>query len=350
MTSTEIRASALRHRNEESTLLARGARRIVIVAAPPVRMIDVFGPAEVFNDASRLSGGESAAYRLEIISAGPDSVIAGHVGAPLLADGTYRELRDPIDTLLVAGGLGAREARYEPEFLDWLKEQSFKVRRLGSICTGALILAAAGLLDGRRATTHWKWCGELARNYPGVRVDPDPIYVKDGNLYTSAGVTAGVDLALALVEEDLGGAIALRVAQLMVVFLRRPGGQSQFSATLAAQSCADRRFGDLLAWIADNVAGDLSVSTLARRVAMSPRNFGRVFMRETGQTPARHVERIRVEAARRQLETTSRGLDEIARLSGFSSAEILRRAFARYLGVSPGRYRASFGRAAPPPR
>ncbi|MBY6240803.1 DJ-1/PfpI family protein [Methylosinus sp. Sm6] len=325
---------------------ARGARRVVIVAAPPVRMIDVFGPAEVFTDASRLSDGEPA-YRLEIVSAGEDSVVAGHAGAPLLAGGTYRELRDPIDTLLVAGGPGAREARYEPAFLEWLEEQSAEVRRLGSICTGALILAAAGLLDGRRATTHWNWCGELADKYPRVKVDPDPIYVKDGNIYTSAGVMAGVDLALAMVEEDLGGAIALRVARQMVVFLRRPGGQSQFSATLAAQSCADRQLGDLLAWIADNVDADLSVSTLARRVAMSPRNFARVFAREAGMTPARHVERIRLETARRQLETTSRGLDEIARLSGFSSAEILRRAFARHLGVTPGRYRASFGRAAP---
>lgn len=231
--------------------------------------------------------------------------------------------------------------------MDWLKRQCAGARRFGSICTGALVLAKAGLLEGRRATTHWNWCDELAQNYPGVTVDPDPIYVKDGNCYTSAGVTAGIDMTLALVEEDLGSELALRIARMMVVFLRRPGGQSQFSATLAAQSISQNRdhrsLGDLLAWIADNITRDLSIDMLARRAAMSPRNFARLFTQEIGKTPGTHVEDLRLEAARRQLESTAASLEEVAKFSGFNSAEVLRRVFARRLGTTPGQYRKSFG-------
>src|ERR1700733_10341806 len=212
-------------------------RRVVIVAAPPVRMLDVFGPAEVFIDANRLRGGEPV-YEVEVVSATDDEIVASHVGMPLLTHRTYRALRGPVDTLLVAGGDGAREMQYSSDFLDWLRKQSKKVRRLGSVCTGALILADANLLDGRRATTHWNWCRELAQKHPLVKMDAEPIYIRDQNVYTSAGVTAGIDLALALVEEDFGSALALRVARMMVVFLRRPGGQSQFSATLVAQAGA----------------------------------------------------------------------------------------------------------------
>lgn len=317
-------------------------RRVVIVAAPPVRMLDVFGPAEVFIDANRLRGGEPV-YEVEVVSATDDEIVASHVGMPLLTHRTYRALRGPVDTLLVAGGDGAREMQYSSDFLDWLRKQSKKVRRLGSVCTGALILADANLLDGRRATTHWNWCRELAQKHPLVKMDAEPIYIRDQNVYTSAGVTAGIDLALALVEEDFGSALALRVARMMVVFLRRPGGQSQFSATLVAQAGARQPLTDLLAWMADHVDGDLSVAALAQRVAMSPRNFARVFTREIGQTPARHIESIRLEAVRRLLETTYLSLEEIADSSGFGSAEILRRSFVRRLGVSPRQYRTTFG-------
>jgi transcriptional regulator GlxA family with amidase domain len=251
-----------------------------------------------------------------------------------------------VDTLLVAGGLGAREQRCSRDYLDWLGDQAARARRFGSICTGAWVLAEAGLLDGRRATTHWGSCGELARRYPRVTVDPDPIYVRDGNCYTSAGVTAGIDLALALVEEDLGRAVALRVARLLVVFLRRPGGQAQFSTTLAAQARERGTLGDLVAWMADHVRGDLSVAALARRAAMSPRNFARHFADEVGTTPARYVEGLRLEAARRRLEATTLSVEEVAGASGFGSAEILRRAFRRRLGVTPGQYRTTFGGAA----
>jgi transcriptional regulator GlxA family with amidase domain len=318
-------------------------RDVAIVAIPPVRTLDVFGPAEVFGEARHPSSGDPA-YRVTIIAGGPDRVVASEIVTPVHADCTYREHRATVDTLLVAGGLGASDMRYERGFLDWLREASGKARRFGSVCTGALALADAGLLDNRRATTHWHWCDELARNYPRVTVDPNPIYVRDGNCYTSAGVTAGIDLSLALVEEDLGRGAALHVARMMVVFLRRPGGQAQFSATLAAQTQEGGSLGDLLAWLPDNIQRRLSIDALAKRAAMSPRNFARVFRREVGSTPAKHIEDLRLETARRQLESTARSVAQIASSSGFRSAEVLRRAFIRRLGLTPGQYRASVGR------
>ena len=253
---------------QEANRARRGIRRIAIVSVTPVRMLDVIGPAEVFGDANRLHGGRPF-YEIEIISASDNRTVTSHIGVPFIADYTFTETSGPIDTLLVAGGLGAREMRYSPKFLAWLKEQSKKVRRFGSVCTGALILADASLLDWRHATTHWNWCGELVRAHPRVKVDPNPIYVRDQELCISAGATAGIDLALALVEEDLGPSLALRVAQMMVVFLRRPAGQAQFSATLTAQTSENRTLRELLPWAADHLTDDLSVDALARRAAMS---------------------------------------------------------------------------------
>jgi transcriptional regulator GlxA family with amidase domain len=334
------RSSSSRHGRDDRSGM-RFVRQVVIVAVPPVRALDVFGPAEVFGDANWLHAGDPA-YQVTTISACKERVVASHIATPLHTDRTFREFRGPVDTLLVAGSVG--EMRYEADFLDWLRDQSGKARRFGSVCTGALMLAKAGLLDGRRATTHWNWCEELARDYPRIKVDPTPIYVRDGNCYTSAGVTAGIDLALALVEEDLGRSIALQVAQMMVVFLRRPAGQSQFSATLAAQTSENHFLGDLIAWLPENLTGDLSIGKLARRAAMSPRNFARLFRQEIGKTPGRHIEDLRLEAARRQMESTSRSLDEVADACGFASSEVVRRVFRRRLGVTPGQYRASFGR------
>jgi transcriptional regulator GlxA family with amidase domain len=331
----------IKHRETDDRSPVRIARRVVIVGVPPVRALDVFGPAEVFGDANWLHGGDPS-YKVTIISACRERLVPSYIQKPLHTDQTFREFRGPVDTLLVAGSVG--EMRYETDFLDWLREHSAKARRFGSICTGALMLAKAGLLDGRRATTHWCWCDELARDYPKVKVDPTPIYVRDGNCYTSAGVTAGIDLALALLEEDLGRSIALRVAQMMVVFLRRPAGQSQFSATLAAQTTENHSLGNLIAWLPDHLTADLSIVKLARHAAMSPRNFARLFRQEMRTTPGKHIEDLRLEAARRHLESSSRSLDEVATVSGFASAEILRRAFKRRLGVTPGQYRASFGR------
>ena len=227
-------------------------RRVAIIAVPPARMLDVVGPAEVFTDANKVRGGEPA-YEVEIVAAAEDRTVPSQIGLPILAHRTYRELDGPIDTLLVGGGEWPPDKRHPPEFLKWLREQSTEVRRLGSVCTGALVLADAGLLDGRPATTHWNWCNELVQKHPLVKVDADSIYIRYNNIYTSAGVTAGIDLALALVEEDLGSSVALQIARMMVVFLRRSGGQSQFSATLAAQACESQSLRDLLAWMADNL-------------------------------------------------------------------------------------------------
>jgi transcriptional regulator GlxA family with amidase domain len=330
--------------DERNRLPGRSMRRVLIVAVPPVRTLDVFGPLEVFGDANRARS-DGPIYEVSVVSAGTDRDVPSHLGLPVRTDQTYGEYRGPIDTLLVAGYDGVSKVRYEREFLNWLKDRCASSRRFGSVCTGALVLAEAGLLDGRRATTHWNWCEELARDYPRVTVDPTPIYVRDGNCYTSAGVTAGIDLALAFVEEDLGRAAALKVAQMMVVFLRRPGGQSQFSATLMAQASASRPLGDLLAWLPDNIRRDLSIASLARRAAMSSRNFARLFQQETGKTPARYIEELRLEAARRQIESTAMTLEEVAISCGLASAEILRRAFVRRLGVAPRQYRAAFGHA-----
>jgi transcriptional regulator GlxA family with amidase domain len=338
-----VRQPATRRKHPEDRSVSRGALRILIVAVPPMRTLDVFGPAEVFGDANWLRGGEPA-YNVTIISACADRVVSNHLGTPVHTDRTYREYRGPIDTLLVAGCMGPRELHYEPGFLDWLRSQSNRARRFGSICTGAFVLAKAGLLDGRRVTTHWNWAAELAQDHPRVAVDPDPIYILDGRCYTSAGVTAGIDLCLALVEQDLGRSLALRIAQMMVVFLRRPGGQSQFSATLQAQTRESRPLGDLLAWLPDHLRGDLSVDSLARRAAMSPRNFARLFKQELGKTPAKYIEDLRLEAARRQMESSSLSADEVADACGLAGAEVLRRMFRRRLKVTPGQYRASFGR------
>jgi transcriptional regulator GlxA family with amidase domain len=334
----------MRRKHADDRSGSRSALRILIVAVPPMRTLDVFGPAEVFGDANWLRGGDPA-YNVTLISACADRVVSNHLGTPVHTDRTYREYRGPIDTLLVAGCMGPRELHYETGFLDWLGLQSTRARRFGSICTGAFVLAKAGLLDGRRATTHWNWASELAQDYPGVAVDPNPIYVRDGNCYTSAGVTAGIDLCLALVEQDLGRPLALRIAQMMVVFLRRPAGQSQFSATLEAQTRESRPLGDLLAWLPDHLRGDLSIDSLARRTAMSSRNFARLFKQDVGKTPAQHIEDLRLEAARRVLESTTLSTDAVADACGLASAEVLRRLFRRRLQVTPGQYRASFGQA-----
>ncbi len=324
-------------------------RRIAIVAFPNVQVLDVTGPHEVFARTARwlCEQGRRAdlAYTTELFAAAP-GVIAASSGLRLVVDRTLHDVRGPIDTLLVAGGTGTPAAMQDQTLLRWLRRVAPRVRRLGSVCTGAFILAEAGLLNGRRATTHWGSCAAMARRYPHVTVDADPIFVRDGNVYTSAGVTAGMDLALALVEEDHGREVALQVARELVLFLRRPGGQSQFSTQLAVQAADREPLRELQAWIADHVGDDLSVPALAERVAMSPRNFARVFTREVGVTPARFVETARVEAARRRLEESSNGVDAVAAQCGFGTAESMRRTFLRRLRVPPSAYRHRFTSAA----
>ena len=260
------------------------------------------------------------------------------------ADVALGDLRGHIDTLIVAGGYGIFDIIEDAEFVRSLQRAAKKSRRVGSICTGAFALAAAGLLDGRRATTHWRFSDQLRNCYPTVVVDSDPIYIRSGNVYTSAGVTAGMDLALALVEEDRGHDVAMSIAREFVLFMRRPGGQSQFSTALAAQTADREPLRELQAWIVDNLTADLSAESLAERAHMSPRHFARVFTREVGQTPARYVENVRVEAAQRRLEESTGSLEEIAGHCGFGSVNSMRRSFLRVRGIPPSDYRRRFSR------
>jgi transcriptional regulator GlxA family with amidase domain len=325
------------------------SRHVAVVAFPDAEVLDITGPLEVFSQAARILGTRGVrrdpAYRIEVLARRAGPVVTSS-GIRLVAERAVSDVKGGIDTLLVAGGRGTAAALGDALLLAWLRRMARRVQRLASVCSGTFLLAEAGLLDGRRATTHWEVCGELGRRYPRVIVEDDPIFVRDGNLYTSAGVTAGMDLALALVEEDHGRDLALGVARQLVLFLKRPGGQSQFSAQLAVQAADREPLRALQAWIADHLAEDLSIPALARRAAMSERNFARVFTREVGATPARFVERARIEAARRRLEESGDGLDEIAAQCGFGSAEILRRAFLRLLRVAPSAYRLRFRSAA----
>jgi transcriptional regulator GlxA family with amidase domain len=320
-------------------------RHIVFVAFPDVQVLDVTGPLEVFGRAARLlverGLRRDLAYSVEIVgpTAGP---LETSSGIKIVADRRFRDVRGSVDTLLVAGGRGSRPAAQNPALLAWLARMATRVRRIGSVCTGTFILAAAGLLDGKRATTHWAWCEALAHTHPRIRVESDPIFVRDGRVYTSAGVTAGMDLALAMVEEDFGRPLALGVARQLVMFLQRPGGQAQFSSQLAVQTADREPLRELVEWIADHLDGDLSVPALAERAAMSPRHFARLFTAEMNVTPARFVEQQRVEAARRRLEESSDGVERVAATCGFGGAEVMRRAFLRTVRVSPTDYRNRF--------
>lgn len=318
------------------------ARRVVVVTPDQVQPLDAIGPVEVFHTAS-LVRGRAAAYAIEVVTPG-GGVVTTRSGLRLLAD-PLPQNTVTIDTLLVAGGEGTRAAARDADLLAWVRTVAATARRTTSVCTGSFVLAAAGLLDGRRATTHWMWCDLLQRSFPEITVEPDPIYVRDGKLWTSAGVTAGMDLALALVEDDLGPEIALEVARRLVVFVKRPGGQAQFSAGLAAQAARRDPLRELQAWVVDHLDADLSVPALAQRACLSERQFTRAFKGETGMTPAAYVEALRVERARLLLHDGAT-VDEAARATGFRSAEVLRRAFHRRIGVAPSAYRDRFHRAA----
>jgi transcriptional regulator GlxA family with amidase domain len=311
---------------------------MIVLAVEGCQSLDVLGPVEVFYHASQEIPG---AYRVEVV--GPtDSDTVRMENGLRLGVAPLPEPPPRHDTLLVAGGCGARAAIEDVALVDWVARASRRGRRTVSVCTGAYLLAAAGLLDERQATTHWQHCDDLAMRYANVRIDPDPVFIRDGNVWTSAGVTAGMDLALALVEEDLGPEVALKVARQLVVFLKRPGGQSQFSSALSAQQAARPALRELQAWIAGHLDKNLSVPALAERAHMSERSFARAFRREVGQTPAAYVEALRVEHARALLEDGAPSLEAVAQSAGFASAEVLRRAFHRRVGVSPAEYRERF--------
>ncbi|WP_298965835.1 helix-turn-helix domain-containing protein [uncultured Methylobacterium sp.] len=313
-------------------------RSVEILCYPGVQLLDVAGPLQVFASANEFAPpGVPAPYGLAVVAAA-DEVVAT-AGLPFRTAPLPPADR-PLHTLVVAGGRGVDAACADPALVGWVRRRAAAAERVASVCSGAFLLAAAGLLDGRRAVTHWDRCAQFARQYPAVRLDPDPIFVRDGAIWTSAGVTAGIDLALALVEADLGHAAALAVARQLVVFLKRPGGQAQFSAVLSLQS-RDGRFERLHAWIGDNLSADLSLAVLAERAAMSPRSFCRHYREATGRTPARAVEALRVEAACRMLEA-GQPVGRVATRCGFGSEETLRRSFLRALGVGPQAYRARF--------
>jgi len=318
-------------------------RRVVMVAMPCAEIMEIGGTLDVFYGANVLlaeAGCSDPGYVVEAVT--PVTTVRRWPGLRLCGERSYRALRGAIDTLIVTGTDTPADATRDADLVAWLAEEAPRIRRVVGLCTGTFVLAAAGLLDGRSATTHWLFCDELTRQFPRIRVEREPIYVRDGAVYTSAGATAGLDLALAFVEQDVGRRLALSVARRLVFFLKRPGGQAQFSVQLSAQIAEREPLRDLQAWIADHPDADLSVDALAHRAAMSPRNFCRVFVRQVGMTPGRFVERVRVEAARRLLEDTSRGVPEVAAACGFGSTETMRIAFRRTLGVSPKVYRSRF--------
>jgi transcriptional regulator GlxA family with amidase domain len=316
-------------------------RVIEVLAFPSVQLLDVTGPLQVFASANDIvtEAGGTPPYLIGVVAQGHQGITAS-AGLQLSA-GQLPPVGAALDTLIVAGGQGVEAAAADPALVDWVRQRAGQARRVASVCTGAVLLAASGVLDGRRAATHWSICAELARRFPAVRVESDPIFVRDGPVWTSAGVTAGIDLALALVEQDLGRSVALAVARYLVVFLKRPGGQAQFSTVLALQMAEDK-FGALHEWINAHLADDLSLPVLAGQARMSARSFSRHYAEAIGLTPARTVERLRVEAARRLLSESRLPVKRISQRCGFGSEETMRRSFLRLLATSPQDYRARF--------
>ena len=315
---------------------------IAIVVPQNAQSLDVCGPLDAFLEANRQAP-TKCNYAVRLLSIGPERTVRAG-GLSLLADSSILDDEQPIDTLLVAGTPEYNQAFTTTALCAWLQRHAPQSRRHGSVCTGAFFLGAAGLLDGLNVTTHWQHAAELAEKFPNAKVAPDQIFVQDGALWTSAGVTAGIDLALKLIEDDHGRDVALSVARRLVVFLKRPGGQSQFSAHLAAQIAAESRIQAVQRWILDHLSLDLAVKSLASRAAMSVRNFARVFQQETGITPADFVEMARVDSARRLLEDTDKPLQRVAAHCGFANPDTMRRAFLRRIGTGPGEYRERFRR------
>ncbi|WP_327065790.1 GlxA family transcriptional regulator [Kitasatospora sp. NBC_01302] len=325
-------------------------RRIVIAVFPDVDLLDVTGPAEVFALANRETGGR-AGYRVQLAGPSRGEVVTA-AGVRLLADLSFAEVTEVaeaggvLDTLLVPGAVELRPqgpvARIDDSVVAWLKAVAPGARRVASVCVGAHLLAAAGLLDGKRATTHWSTAAQLAAEHPAVTVDADPIFVRSGRVWTGAGISACMDLTLALVAEDLGEQVALAVARQLVMYLKRQGGQSQFSVPLSRPAASRRDIEELRTHIAEHLDDDLSAAALARRMSLSERHFARVFRQETGSSPAGYVEAVRVEAARRLLESTDQPLDQVAAASGFGSVETLHRALRKQIDTTPAAYRRRF--------
>jgi len=324
--------------SNELTHGAPAGRDIVIVTFDSGQILDVTGPLEVFSSASRFL--PAVRYRTQVVTTRGGSVRA-NCGLEF-ASSAIGDVVGPVDTLVVAGGSGMDEAVADSELLAQIRRLAVDARRVTSVCSGAFLLAAAGLLQGRRATTHWADCGQLEADFAEVTVDPDAIFVQDGNVWTSAGVTAGIDLALALVADDHGRQAAATVARQLVVYLQRSGGQTQYSTLLAGQAADTEPVRDLLSWLRDHLNEDLSLPALARQVNLSERQFTRVFKAQVGVTAADHVEAVRLESACRLLESTNRTIEQIARTCGFGTPETMNRTFRRRLNTTPGDHRHHF--------
>lgn len=319
-------------------------RTIVILGFDGIQALDLVGPMEVFSKANTYCPAGSPAYRVLLASPRGGHIVS-NAGLCIAATEPLAALPSSLDTLIVAGGdeAGLRKVAEEGELLGWLQQRAGSFRRLASVCTGAFVLAAAGLLKGRRAATHWSACDTLQAMWPDIEVDRDAIYTAEPPFYTSAGVTTGLDLCLALVEDDCGAQVALNVARDLVLFMRRPGTQAQFSMALRAQGAAGSRLAPLVAQIVDDPRGDLSVPAMSARVGMSERTFVRRFRAELGETPAQFVKQVRVERAKTLLETTRWPLARIADSAGFSGLDALHRTFLKHVGVTPAAYRSYFG-------
>uniref|UniRef100_UPI003570B65B GlxA family transcriptional regulator n=1 Tax=Streptomyces anandii TaxID=285454 RepID=UPI003570B65B len=320
-------------------------RRVVVVVYAGALALDITGPIEVFDTANRLLGPSGVPYRVDFVSA--DAPLVRTSSGVIVEASPLEAGQGPIDTLLVPGGWSLRSALENRELVSWIGRAAARSRRVASVCGGSFLLAEAGLLDGRRATTHWAYCEAMAGRYPGVTVDADPIFVWDGPYVTSAGVSTGIDMALALVEADHGAELALSTARFLVLFLKRHGGQAQFSAVLDAQLADHPPVRAAQEWVLDNLHRPLPVAELAERASMSVRNFARVFRREVGTTPGQYVERSRIARARELLETTDLPIGQIARRCGFAAPETFFRSFGRSLGLTPKEYRHRFQMLSP---
>lgn len=324
-------------------------KHIVILTLPYSTLLNTVGPLEVFTRAifkfSELGYKPDFSYQTHVVSADDETHVVASSGLTIITEGSYETINYPIDTLILSGLSSLPDYVIDPRVMLWISEQSKVVRRICSVCAGAFLLAEAGVLTGKRATTHWERCDKLAQEYPLVCVEVAPLFVKDGNVYTSAGISSGMDLAMVLVEEDLGKAFALRIAKQMVLFLKRPGNQVQYSNLLEYQNIRHASVRKVCEWIFNNLKEDLTVERLAECVAMSPRNFARVFARELNITPAKYIDRLRVDSACQYLLDSRLSLDEIAQQCGVRSADNLRRLFIKVLDTTPTQYRKSFASA-----
>ena len=315
--------------------------RLAILAPPGVQLLDVVGPSDVFSEANRQLG--SAHYQIEVVGYARGPVLSSS-GLALMASRSIGDPVVPVDILLIAGSPLIQEELIPAEVLKWVRDTARHSARYGSVCSGAFVLAETGLLQGRRATTHWSQAAEFARRFPEIKLESDRIFTEDGPVWTSAGVTAGIDLALALIEQDIGPDLALKVARQLVVFLKRSGGQSQFSSHLVAQIAQKAPVKDIQDHILTNFTDVLSIAELSDRAGMSKRNFARLFRQDAGMTPAEFVERVRLEVAKRLLDDPTIPMQRVAQRAGFGEMIRMRRAFLRTIGVTPGAYRRSFAR------